>query len=245
MAACDSASQDKGLDVPEAAWRLPESAGARRVCLRELLRVIPPDEVCAEVQAWLGECGSAAHGLRLALSDSDIRALRNSPSGPPLPQREVILGHLRERNKSAANIGFDLLVQPLEGRAERHKRDEDLSTGAWLQLVRAELAPALHSATLARISRERRGRVWQLCARVSRVAALELPVGTDPDNYYAQLVKAAEAAPASEANDDIARDLARTMPDVVRLAPSPVLRRHQRIHAPRSLCLLAFNGLHM
>ena len=106
MAACDSASQDKGLDVPEAAWRLPQSPRTRRVCLRELLRVIPPDEVCAEVQAWLGECGSAAHGLRLALSDSDIRALRNSPSAPPLRQREVILGHLRERNKSAANIGF-------------------------------------------------------------------------------------------------------------------------------------------
>ena len=186
-----------------------------------------------------------ALSLRLALTDSDIRALRNSPSAPPLPQREVILGHLRERNKSAANIGFDLLVQPLEGRAERHKRDEDLSTSAWLQLVRAELAPVLHSATLARISRERRGRVWQLCARVSRVAALELPVGTDPDNYYAQLVAAAEAAPASEANDDIARDLARTMPDVVLRAPSPVQRRHDRMHAPRSLCLLAFNGLHM
>jgi hypothetical protein len=64
-----------------------------------------------------------------------------------------------------------MIVLPLEEKAAEQKREEALTDRAWLQLVRTELGPALQSATLSRVSRDRRGRVWKLCARVATVAA--------------------------------------------------------------------------
>ena len=109
--------------------------------------------------------------------------------------------------------GFDIIVQPLEEKAAEQKKEEALTNIAWLQLVRNELGPALRSTTLSRVSRDRRGRVWKLCARVQRVADIQ----SASTCYFQQLV-AKSVAQKSEANDDISRDLGRSMPEIAEIA---------------------------
>ena len=80
------------------------------------------------------------------------------------------------------------------------------------------------------MSRDRRGRVWKLCARVANRAAGH---GGGP-GYFQQLVAHSEAH-KSEANDDIARDLSRSMPEIAEIASAEGQERLRRCLASYAL----------
>ena len=209
---------------------IPGTECERRELLRGLLRAMQPETVSAEVETWLRECAPPGTCFRFSLSSpvlaEDPRAPRRTPAAPCLPQRDTVLEALRQRNMVASNVGFDVIVLPLEEKAARQKREEVLTTRAWLQLVRTELGPVLSSANLGRVSPDRRGRVWKLCARVARSAALQCPAG-ESAHYFEQLVGTA-VAQRSEANDDIARDLRRSMPEIAEIASPEGQQRLRR-----------------
>ena len=203
----------------------PDDAARRQ--LRQLLRTIPAEVVGEEVDDWLREGGPGTAEVRqllLSAHKADPRAARSGQvSAPCVRERDEVLGELRERNKVASNVGFDIIVRPLEEKAAEERSDEVLTDHAWLQLVRMELGPALRSSTLSRVSPDRRGRVWRLCARVKRVrAAADAGPG-----YFEQLVAKADRH-RSEANEDISRDLGRSMPDVAKIASPEGQQRLRR-----------------
>ena len=205
------------------------SESARRSLLRELLRMMEPEVAGSEVDAWLRECGPRGAAIRSSLSSPavDPRTQRNLPTRAPcIPERDSILEGLRQRNMVASNVGLDIIILPLEEKAAEVKPGEVLSNRSWLQIVRSELEPALRSSTLSRVSRDRRGRVWKLCARVAHVAASHSAAAAAPD-YFQQLVAKAEAQ-KSEANDDIARDLGRSMPEIAEIASPEGQQRLRR-----------------
>jgi hypothetical protein len=218
---------DAPADATEQSRDVPESE--RLDLLRKLLRVMQPDVVGAEIDIWLRECGPGGAAIRLSLSSAGLDSLvqtRVPPPAPHLAHRDGFLNALRHRNMVAANVGFDIIVQPLEEKAAEEKREEELSNRAWLHLVRTELGPALRSGTLSRVSRDRRGRVWKLCARVARVSSMH-GARAAPADYYTQLVAKSDAH-ESEANDDISRDLGRSMPDIAEIASPEGQQRLRR-----------------
>ena len=218
---------DAPADATEKSRDVPESE--RLDLLRKLLRAMQPDVVGAEIDIWLRECGPGGAAIRLSLSSAGLDSLvqtRVPPPAPHLAHRDGFLNALRHRNMVVANVGFDIIVQPLEEKAAEEKREEELSNRAWLHLVRTELGPALRSGTLSRVSRDRRGRVWKLCARVARVASMHGARAAAAD-YYTQLVAKSDAH-QSEANDDISRDLGRSMPDIVEIASPEGQQRLRR-----------------
>lgn len=128
--------------------------------LRMLLRKLPAEDVREELEVWLREGGPGAAAVKQLLVSAhktDSRAQRGAQMATPcVRERDDVLSELRERNKIASNVGFDIIMRPLEEKAAEERKDEVLTDLAWLQLVRAELGPALQSSTLSRVSRDRR-----------------------------------------------------------------------------------------
>jgi hypothetical protein len=128
--------------------------------LRLLLRTIPAEVVGEELDAWLREGGTAAAAVKqilLSAHKTDSRTQRGTQVATPCVQeRDDVLRELRERNKIASNVGFDIVMRQMEEKAAEERKDEVLTDHAWLQLVRTELGPVLRSSTLSRVSRDRR-----------------------------------------------------------------------------------------
>jgi len=197
----------------------------RRALLRQLLRELPRDVVVTEVEEWAAENGSVVNNLRSKFHDDETGQASRQPENR-FPIRDQILDALRRRNAVVADICFDVIARPLEKSSV--KSEDALTDRAWRQFLCAEMSSLLQGGYLKEVSKQRRGRLWRLCARTS---LLREDAG---EQYYKHLCELRMEDHADVASE-IGRDLGRSMPDIPYIASPEGQERLRR-------CLLAYSA---
>eukprot|EP00960_Hanusia_phi_P059082 764072-Hanusia_phi.AAC.2 len=195
------------------------------VVFRRLLRQLPRDVLVKEIEEWAAENGNVLSNLRSKLHEEEAEQPVKQQENR-FPIRDGILDALRRRNAVVADICFDVIAKPLEKSTVRS--EDALTDRAWRQFLRSEMSSLLRCGYLREVSKQRRGRLWQLCARTS---LLREDAG---EQYYKNLCEMRMEEHADVASE-IGRDLGRSMPDIPYIASPEGQDRLRK-------CLLAYSA---